>query len=164
MRCTVVLYPEEGTMRKVLGIATALALLMVFATPVNAIHHDERCETIQAQAAGTKTAKVCVNVNTNDISFGDLVEAYGEFKYANHTGTRVQFDWVHLYKEGEGAVRVTGGPSGWLEIGDSYSTNWYDTAIEGRGNFYAIARWRAKWPNGTTSGYETTRSVGWTHV
>lgn len=159
-------------LRKIGLLVAALTLTVGLAPPASAIHHAERCEVneIDYGVGYGKWAKVCVMVNSRDVALGSDIEALAVFEEAQGAGYKVQFAWVHLYKENEGAVRVTGDASGWLGWGDSYSTNWYCgcSAMGQAGDFYAIAKWRFRYPDQSLDGwgyseYETTRSVGWVH-
>ena len=139
-------------MRKLGVLIASLAMTIALVQPANAIHYGTFCKRHENLALDPDDwVRVCAFVNSSDASLGELIEAVGQFE-SGSPGPEVQFDWVHLYR-GTTAVRVTGGASGWLSEGQSYSTNWWDLCQDGNGNFQSRIRYRIRWSNGAVTGY-----------
>jgi hypothetical protein len=149
--------------RAILAVALAAGTLVAIApAPAQALHYATNCEDIRKAGTIDTFAKACAILNRKDpISVTQEIEGLADYRKGPNTA-EVQFDWVHLYRWPQGTdgqdelYRATGGPSGWLSEGGSYSTNWgqhhcgwaYQTRI----------RWRVRWGDGSVSDYLRTRS------
>ena len=134
-------------LKKMLALASTAALLTVLlGSPAQAQHY---AKNIYLHEWNGVTAAVEVFINKSDYNCCRYEAISDSFRFDSGTSADpdIRYDWAHLRSNGT-LVAQTGSGSGWMNIGQQFSTDWWFSHCNSNPTLRAVVRYQIRYNNG----------------